>query len=278
MIPYAPDAWNEIIPGLFMGGHDRLATPGEHPPAVDVVVGDEFDVVISLYRRWGSGPAAGVEHHYLNIPDGALLPADARRCAELAGIAAAAVRAGRRALIRCQAGYNRSGLVTALTLIRLGRTAGEAIDLIQARRSPYALFNGHFVEHLLTVPRRIHWNRYAGKPLPPNARLITRPGRYSNPFKIGSLVIEPGWHGRCACPYDGTHPAGTRIGDKVIRAVRDRADAVALFRAWVKWNDDVWTPEFVAPLAGYDLACTCPAGEPCHGDVLLPMANGGEGR
>ncbi|WP_431728629.1 protein-tyrosine phosphatase family protein [Verrucosispora sp. TAA-831] len=114
-----------------------------------MVVTDEFDLVISLYRRSGSGPAEGVEHHYLNIPDGMLLPADAVRCAELASIAAAAVGAGRRTLIRCQAGYNRSGLVAALTLIRLGHTAGEAIALIQAKRSPYALFNGHFVNHLL---------------------------------------------------------------------------------------------------------------------------------
>lgn len=27
-------------------------------------------------------------------------------------------------------------------------------------------------------------------------------------------------------------------------------------------------------LAGHNLFCTCAEGEPCHGDVLIPMANG----
>ncbi len=144
-VPFAPDGWNEIIPGLFQGGHDRLDPDGTIP---DVIVADEFDLVISLYRRHGFGPAAHVEHHYLNIPDGLLLADDAIRCGELADLAAAAVTDGRRVLIRCQAGYNRSGLVTALTLMRLGHTAEQAIDLIREKRSVYALFNEHFLAHL----------------------------------------------------------------------------------------------------------------------------------
>lgn len=146
-IPYADHGWNEITPGLFMGGHDRIGGLGEYP-VVAVNVTDEFDLVISLYRRFGSGPNPQVEHHYLNIPDGVLLAADAARCAELADTAAAAVKDGRRVLIRCQAGYNRSGLVTALTLMRLGHTADDAIALIREKRSPHALFNEHFLTHL----------------------------------------------------------------------------------------------------------------------------------
>ncbi|MBF9351384.1 DUF4326 domain-containing protein [Mycobacteroides chelonae] len=31
--------------------------------------------------------------------------------------------------------------------------------------------------------------------------------------------------------------------------------------------------EWLAPLRGHDLACWCPLDQPCHGDVLLEIAN-----
>ena len=31
----------------------------------------------------------------------------------------------------------------------------------------------------------------------------------------------------------------------------------------------------IGKLAGWDLACWCPLDQPCHGDVLLEIANGG---
>ncbi len=55
---------------------------------------------------------------------------------------------GQRVLIRCQAGMNRSGLIMALILIREGYTAEDAIDLIRAKRSKHALFNGRFEKWL----------------------------------------------------------------------------------------------------------------------------------
>ena len=38
-------------------------------------------------------------------------------------------------------GWNRSGLITALALMKSGYDPKEAIDLIRARRSPHALCN-----------------------------------------------------------------------------------------------------------------------------------------
>lgn len=43
-------------------------------------------------------------------------------------------------------GYNRSGLLAAFILLRLGVKADDAIDLIRQRRSPFALCNAHFVD------------------------------------------------------------------------------------------------------------------------------------
>ena len=53
-------------------------------------------------------------------------------------------------LVRCQAGLNRSGLVTALVLIKDGFTPYQAIDLIRQRRTDIALFNENFANWLLT--------------------------------------------------------------------------------------------------------------------------------
>ena len=47
-------------------------------------------------------------------------------------------------LINCQAGLNRSGLVTALSLMVDGASAGDAIDHIRACRHPLVLCNSTF--------------------------------------------------------------------------------------------------------------------------------------
>ncbi|NVI85908.1 hypothetical protein [Actinomadura sp. BRA 177] len=68
----APDAehpWNEIVPGLWMGGHRYTGPSGERTPAI---VADEFDVVISMHQKDGHGPSDHVEHHYEDLPDGPL--------------------------------------------------------------------------------------------------------------------------------------------------------------------------------------------------------------
>lgn len=47
-------------------------------------------------------------------------------------------------LIHCQAGLNRSGLVTALALMVDGSSAGDAIDHLRACRHPMVLCNSTF--------------------------------------------------------------------------------------------------------------------------------------
>jgi len=51
-------------------------------------------------------------------------------------------------LIRCQAGWNRSGLITALVLMREGYRSFEAIELIHQMRSDNALCNRSFEQFL----------------------------------------------------------------------------------------------------------------------------------
>lgn len=51
---------------------------------------------------------------------------------------------GEKILVRCQIGYNRSGLIMSMVLVNLGFTASEAIDLLRIKRSEYVLVNPVF--------------------------------------------------------------------------------------------------------------------------------------
>jgi protein-tyrosine phosphatase len=55
---------------------------------------------------------------------------------EVAAFVASLVRSGRRVLVHCTEGLNRSGVVVARALMLMGRTAEEAIQLVRERRGP----------------------------------------------------------------------------------------------------------------------------------------------
>ncbi|MGP2437220.1 protein-tyrosine phosphatase family protein [Streptomyces sp. JW3] len=144
-VPVPDRPWSEIVPGLWMGGHEYRVGAGQLAFAS---VDEEFDLVQTLLRLPGHGPAAGVAHQVWPIPDGPLDGTQLAGVMRLAQAACAALDEGRRVLVRCYHGYNRSGLVVAHALVRRGAGADEAIRLIRARRSPWALHNELFVEYL----------------------------------------------------------------------------------------------------------------------------------
>ncbi|MFI9797714.1 MULTISPECIES: dual specificity protein phosphatase family protein [unclassified Streptomyces] len=144
-VPAPDSAWSEIVPGLWMGGHQFRGRAGQLEFAV---VRDEFDLVQSLLRLPGHGPEQGVEHHVWPIPDGPLDGTQLAGVIRLADAVTEALDADRRVLVRCYHGYNRSGLVVAQALIRRGHSPDRAIRLIRSRRSPWALHNELFVDYL----------------------------------------------------------------------------------------------------------------------------------
>ncbi|MFF9767444.1 protein phosphatase [Streptomyces sp. NPDC014636] len=146
-VPAPECPWSEIVPGLWMGGHEFRGRSGRLELAV---VRSEFDVVQSLLRLPGYGPDPGVEHHVWPIPDGPLDGTQLAGVIRLARAANEALDAGRRVLVRCYHGYNRSGLVVAHALVQRGDTTDQVIQLIRARRSAWALHNELFVEYLRT--------------------------------------------------------------------------------------------------------------------------------
>ncbi|MFJ4688826.1 protein phosphatase [Streptomyces sp. NPDC091377] len=146
-VPAPDSAWSEIVPGLWMGGHEYRGPSGQLRSAV---ARDEFDLVQTLLRLPGHGPDPGVEHQVWPIPDGPLDGTQLAGVIRLAQATSDALEAGRTVLVRCFAGYNRSGLVVAQALLHQGHSPDQAIRLIRTRRSPWALHNDLFVEYLRT--------------------------------------------------------------------------------------------------------------------------------
>ncbi|MGC5040727.1 protein-tyrosine phosphatase family protein [Streptomyces sp. DT190] len=144
-VPAPRSPWNEVVPGLWMGGHEYTGPLGHTEYAV---VREEFELVQTLLRLPGHGPDPGVPHQVWPIPDGPLDGTQLAGVIRLAEAACEALEEGRSVLVRCFHGYNRSGLVVAHVLMRRGSSAEAAIRLIRDRRSPFALHNDLFVAYL----------------------------------------------------------------------------------------------------------------------------------
>lgn len=83
------------------------------------------------------------------IPDEALDTDELRRALAGGAAVAEALSKGKRVLVTCAAGINRSALVAGLALVRHTKmTADEIVKLMRERRHPDCLFNQHFVEVL----------------------------------------------------------------------------------------------------------------------------------
>lgn len=62
------------------------------------------------------------------------------------------IKNGKNVLITCQAGLNRSGLISARVLMKFGFSAKDAIEIVRKGRGKYALCNPEFVEMLKALP------------------------------------------------------------------------------------------------------------------------------
>lgn len=132
---------SEIVPRLWMGGcleNSRLP--------------DEYGFVLSLYPwgRYELGP--NTDRLQVRLYDGPNVPK-----LELIDSLARIVNWKRNeeeqtVLVHCQAGLNRSSLITTRALMLDGMTAADAIDLIRRQRSRYCLCNPEFERFLRSLP------------------------------------------------------------------------------------------------------------------------------
>lgn len=142
------EVYSEILPGLYQGGtHDDDWVNTGAP----LLYGDDesgFDAVLTLFA-WAHPFGWGVEELRYGFADAHPRYADMSRVIDAARWAHQRWSAGQRVLIRCQAGLNRSGLLTAMVLMLAGWDATDALRVIRSRRSEVALFNDDFVDWLL---------------------------------------------------------------------------------------------------------------------------------
>lgn len=103
-----------------------------------------------------------------------------------------------------------------------------------------------------TQPTRVLRRRVKGWRMPKNTVSVCRPHRFGNPFKVGHKFTQ--------------------------------AEAAERFQAWLTSPQDTFEQEKkqrildgLESLRGKNLACFCPMGTPCHADVLLRLANPGQG-
>lgn len=121
----------------------------------------------------------------------------------------------------------------------------------------------------MTTPKRIQLKRTKGWRKPEGAVVVARPSKWGNPYRaIGGTVFGP------TRPIEGgemvaysTHAPAERAVTAAIENYRRDIDCAARSR--------LTTDEIRRKLAGRDLGCWCPLAQPCHGDVLLEIANGG---
>lgn len=134
---------SEIIPGLLY--------QGAMPPAGPMLSSLGVDVVLLCAAQYQPPPSSypAVETLYCPMHDVESLDEGELAWAEQASsVAAARIRQGKRVLVTCMRGLNRSALVTALTLIKLGYRPEDAVSLIRQQR-PGSLFNRAFVRYIL---------------------------------------------------------------------------------------------------------------------------------
>ena len=141
--------YSEVAPNLFMGGTDDNATIDQAQKLRHFEGRNEFDCVVTLYA-WAAPANWGVEERRFGFPDANIIQEYIPTIIELAQWAHAKWASGKKVNIRCQAGLNRSGLVTALTLMISGLSADEAIKILRTKRSDYALCNREYEQWLLT--------------------------------------------------------------------------------------------------------------------------------
>lgn len=139
--------YSEILPNLFMGGTDDFDIICYPRNLHSIDEKSEFDSVATLYAS--AHPVGwGVVERRFGFPDSALDEKNLPPIHAIADWAFDEWKSGKKVLVRCQAGWNRSGLVMALVLNKEGYEPREAIALIRERRSTHALCNLDFVNYL----------------------------------------------------------------------------------------------------------------------------------
>lgn len=115
------------------------------------------------------------------------------------------------------------------------------------------------------MPTRIQRSRKHKYPTDGRVLTVTRPGRYGNPFVVcgdGMLGYWIELRGEI-CGFAGTHKEAVEL-------------AIFLYRAHLSVTQRTEPTQYALTMDNINaadyIACWCPIGSPCHGDVLIELA------
>ena len=140
--------------GTLSQGDARAACEADGRFDIVVFCAEEFQP----QREIMSKASDKVRFLYAPLDDGELSEKELMTAMETADLTARAFKAGKRILITCMQGRNRSGLVTALTLhILYGMGGGAAAEMVRRRRrapTGPAMNNPSFNRFLENIPTK----------------------------------------------------------------------------------------------------------------------------
>jgi hypothetical protein len=142
--------YSEILPNLFISGTLDEDVVQRGKSTLSMAQPAPFDSVVCMY---GHANPIGyyVREQRFGIADAELDEESKPEIRQLAQWLHSEWKLGKRVAAKCQAGWNRSGLIAALVLLQEGFTSEDAISLIRQKRSPNALCNPHFVAFIREV-------------------------------------------------------------------------------------------------------------------------------
>jgi hypothetical protein len=149
--------WSEILPGLWLGGTDDADTIEHALPRMELEVEPrvinitEFQSVVTAYAYARPADWLVEEFRYAYYDADDITHIDLPSLYRAATYARDAWKSGRKTLVRCQAGLNRSGLIMAVVLLMDGYTAEDAIHLMRTRRSRWVLCNETFERFIYNI-------------------------------------------------------------------------------------------------------------------------------
>lgn len=131
----------------------------------------------------------------------------------------------------------------------------------------------------MTTPVRLRLSRRKGFNLQQHsieinglpAIKVTRPGLWGNPYKVGEIIKAGCFDPEVLSLEDCVALYRSAIWGQPVLI----PDAIKWLARWKKKKDTELPAECIHELAGHNLACFCVLGRPCHADVLLELANGG---
>lgn len=139
--------FSKLTDNLFMGGTE-IENDREYGEGKSYRNKPEFDLVITAYKG-AANLHPEIKELRVHFEDSESENLNLEEIENYADFGIEELKKGKKVLIRCMGGHNRSGLIAGIILIKLGMDNKEVVNLIKSKRGEDALTNYKFEKYLL---------------------------------------------------------------------------------------------------------------------------------